>query len=32
MVFDNGYIAPPTAPGLGAELNEEVLARHRVES
>ena len=32
MVFDNGYIAPPTAPGLGAELNEEVLARHRVET
>ena len=31
MVFDNGYIAPPTAPGIGAELNEEVLARHIVE-
>ena len=32
MVFDNGYIAAPTAPGLGAELNEEVLARHIVEA
>jgi 2-dehydro-3-deoxyphosphogalactonate aldolase len=32
IVFDNGYIAPPTAPGLGAELNEEVLARHIVQS
>ena len=32
IVFDTGYIAPPTGPGLGADLNEEVLARHIVQS
>jgi galactonate dehydratase len=26
--WENGYIIPPTKPGLGAELNEEVLAKH----
>ncbi|MEE8421611.1 MAG: mandelate racemase/muconate lactonizing enzyme family protein [Dehalococcoidia bacterium] len=25
--FENGYIIPPTGPGLGVELNEEVVAR-----
>ena len=26
--WQNGYIIPPTKPGLGVELNEEVAARH----
>jgi 2-dehydro-3-deoxyphosphogalactonate aldolase len=26
--FDNGYIIPPTEPGLGVELNEDVVAEH----
>jgi galactonate dehydratase len=26
--WENGYIIPPTEPGLGVELNEEVAARH----
>jgi 2-dehydro-3-deoxyphosphogalactonate aldolase len=26
---ENGYITPPTGPGLGVELNEEVVKRHR---
>jgi 2-dehydro-3-deoxyphosphogalactonate aldolase len=25
--FENGYITPPTGPGLGIELNEKVVAR-----
>jgi 2-dehydro-3-deoxyphosphogalactonate aldolase len=25
--FENGYIIPPTGPGLGVELDEEVVAR-----
>ena len=29
--WENGYIIPPTAPGLGVELNEEVAARHPYE-
>ena len=32
IVFDAGYITPPTSPGLGADLNEDVLARHIVQS
>ena len=24
----DGYITPPTGPGLGVELNEEVVQRH----
>ncbi|MEZ4707356.1 MAG: mandelate racemase/muconate lactonizing enzyme family protein [Caldilineaceae bacterium] len=28
--FENGYITPPTGPGLGVELDEKVLARQRV--
>ena len=27
--FHQGFITPPTAPGLGVELNEEMVARHR---
>ena len=26
--WEDGYIIPPTRPGLGVELNEEVVARH----
>ncbi len=26
--WQDGYIIPPTKPGLGVELNEEVIARH----
>lgn len=26
--WEDGYIIPPTAPGLGIELNEEVAAKH----
>ena len=26
--WEDGYIIPPTKPGLGVELNEEVAARH----
>jgi galactonate dehydratase len=26
--FENGYIIPPTAPGLGVELDEDVVAKH----
>jgi galactonate dehydratase len=28
---ENGYITPPTGPGLGVELNEEVVKRHLSE-
>ena len=28
IVVENGYITPPTGPGLGVELNEEVVKRH----
>jgi hypothetical protein len=27
--FENGYITPPTGPGLGVELDEAVVARQR---
>ena len=30
IVFENGYITPPTGPGLGVEFDEEVLRRRRV--
>ena len=30
--FHQGFITPPTAPGLGVELNEEMVARHRADS
>ena len=26
--WEDGYIIPPTRPGLGVELNEEVAAKH----
>jgi galactonate dehydratase len=28
IVWEDGYVVPPSAPGLGVELNEEVAARH----
>lgn len=31
IVVENGYITPPTGPGLGVELNEEVVKRHLSE-
>jgi len=30
--FENGYITPPTGPGLGVELDEKVVARHLYEA
>jgi galactonate dehydratase len=29
--WQDGYVIPPTAPGLGVELNEEVAAKHPYE-
>ncbi len=29
--FQQGFITPPTAPGLGLELNEEMVAKHRAD-
>ena len=31
LVFENGYIIPPTGPGLGVEFDEKVLKRHIVQ-
>jgi len=28
VVWEDGYVIPPTGPGLGVELDEEVAARH----
>jgi len=28
IVWDSGYLIPPTKPGLGIELDEEVIAQH----
>jgi L-alanine-DL-glutamate epimerase-like enolase superfamily enzyme len=28
--FENGFITPPTAPGLGIELDEDVVAEQRI--
>ncbi len=28
LVWEDGYVLPPTAPGLGVELNDEVIAAH----
>ena len=28
IVWENGYVIPPTAPGLGVELDEQVAAAH----
>jgi galactonate dehydratase len=30
LAVENGHVRVPTAPGLGVELNEEALARHRI--
>jgi len=30
--FENGFITPPTGPGLGVELNPEVVKRHQIDS
>jgi 2-dehydro-3-deoxyphosphogalactonate aldolase len=30
--WDNGYIIPPARPGLGVELNDEVLAKYAVST
>ena len=32
IVFENGYIIPPTGPGLGVEFDEDVLKGHLIES
>ncbi len=29
--FENGFITPPTAPGLGVELDDEVVRRYQVD-
>ena len=31
MVFENGFIIPPSGPGLGVELNRDILSRLVVE-
>jgi 2-dehydro-3-deoxyphosphogalactonate aldolase len=31
LVFENGFIIPPTGPGLGVEFDEDVLKQHLVE-
>lgn len=31
LVFENGYIVPPTGPGLGVEFDEKVLEKHLVK-
>ncbi|MEM7018129.1 MAG: mandelate racemase/muconate lactonizing enzyme family protein [Pseudomonadota bacterium] len=31
LVFENGFIVPPTGPGLGIEFDEDVLKAHLVE-
>ncbi len=31
LVFENGYIIPPTGPGLGIEFDEDVLKAHLIE-
>ena len=30
LVFENGYIVPPTGPGLGIEFDEDVLKAHLI--
>lgn len=30
LVFENGFITPPTGPGLGIEFDEDVLKKHLV--
>ena len=31
LVFENGYITPPSGPGLGVEFDQEVLKAHQME-
>ena len=31
LVFESGYITPPSGPGLGVEFDQEVLKAHQVE-
>ena len=31
LILENGYIIPPTGPGLGIEFDEDVLKRHLIE-
>ena len=31
LVFENGYIIPPTGPGHGVEFDEDVLKAHLIE-
>ena len=31
LVFKNGYIAPPTGPGLGVELDEAMMKKYAVK-
>ena len=31
MRWEDGYVIPPTAPGIGADLNEEVARAHPYE-
>ncbi|MDP6452127.1 MAG: mandelate racemase/muconate lactonizing enzyme family protein [SAR202 cluster bacterium] len=31
LVFENGFITPPTGPGLGVEFDEDVLKAHLIE-
>jgi L-alanine-DL-glutamate epimerase-like enolase superfamily enzyme len=31
LVLENGSITPPTGPGLGVELDEDVLKAHLIE-
>jgi len=30
--FEKGFITPPSGPGLGVELNPEVVKRHRIDA
>ncbi len=30
LVFENGFITPPTGPGLGIQLDEEIVKAHTV--
>ena len=31
LVFENGYIVPPTRPGLGVELDEDAVKHHLID-
>jgi L-alanine-DL-glutamate epimerase-like enolase superfamily enzyme len=31
LAVENGYVRVPTTPGLGVALDEEEVARHRIE-